>query len=97
MAAQHRLFGAVERALAANDFGKARQLLRDHKSEFAGEPGWHDIREVFELITDCRELRARRLPHAEPGSWTSSAAPPCAVASGDACLRGAAGRPRWQP
>ena len=55
MAAQRGLFTRIENALAEHDFDRARDLLRRHETEFAGDDAWTDWREGFARIVDCLE------------------------------------------
>jgi hypothetical protein len=64
MQAQHRLLAEIKGALAAQNFDRARSLLAQHDQQFDAAEAWQDLREGYQLISDCKqypspEARAR--------------------------------------
>lgn len=75
MQAQHRVFGDVDEALRGRRTDRARTLLEQHDRTFGEDEAWLDLREGYQLITDCMESdaatireRARRFVDEERGS-----------------------------
>lgn len=75
MQAQLRVFSEVDRALRERRPESARALLEQHDRAFGDDEAWLDLREGYQLITDCMESdtatireRARRFVNEERGS-----------------------------
>ncbi len=54
-AAQHAELHAIESAIEARDFPRARQLLDEHRRRPASEIEWEDQWDGFEAVLDCIE------------------------------------------